>query len=255
MLGVRDTKMTQEALHSLYSGFLARAEVPPALASRLSCPLLLSMGPTWPTSEHRLLLIGQETLGWDFRSGDYYDWPHPSLASLADFQSYDHAVPALVHGYAEFDFAKRQPANYRSPFWRAFRLLREHSASSGTGEVLWSNLFRCSLDGGSVVNTATAAELQNILAFQQGLLGREITALRPTGVLFVTGPYYDFAINSEFPGATWERVPSYDPRHVSRVVHPALPDRTFRTYHPNYLARSQERWQWLSALASEVFRS
>src|SRR5207249_684013 len=108
---------SEEALHSLYSDFLARASVPSTLASRLSCPLLLSPGPAWSISEHRLLLIGQETLGWDFQSGGYYEWPHPPLESLADFQSYDHAVPALVHGYAEFDFAKHQPANYRSPFW------------------------------------------------------------------------------------------------------------------------------------------
>jgi hypothetical protein len=247
--------MTQAALQSLYSGFLARASVPPGLASRLSCPLLLSIGTTWSISEQRLLLIGQETRGWAFRSGDYYDWPHPPLASLADFQSYDHAVLALAHAYAEFDFAKRQPANYRSPFWRAFRLFRERATSNLIGEVLWSNLFRCSLDGSSVINTATSAERQDILAFQQGLLGREIAVLGPTAVLFVTGPSYDFAIDSEFPGATWARVPSYDPRHVSRVVHHALPDRTFRTYHPNYLARSRERWQWLSTLSSEVFPS
>lgn len=101
--------MTQEALNSLYSGFLARASVPPALASRLSCPLLLFMGPTWPISEQRLLLIGQETLDWNFRSGEYYDWPHPPLASLAHCQSYDHAVPALVHGYAELTSRSRSP--------------------------------------------------------------------------------------------------------------------------------------------------
>jgi hypothetical protein len=162
--------LVQEELNRLYTRFFATASVPANLVRRLSCPLLVAVGPTWETLSLRLLLVGQETHGWGFEGGRYYPWPYPSLKTFLDFQDCDRAVEALVHAYAAFAFARFQPENYRSPFWRAFRLLGERISANGSGEVLWTNLFRCSIDGGSVIRGCSSQEVSQILAFQHGLL-------------------------------------------------------------------------------------
>jgi hypothetical protein len=253
-LGDEKQGMSQEHLNALYTDFRSEAEVDDALASRLSSPLLLAVGANWERSKHRLVFIGQETLGWDFRAGSYYAWPYPPIESLADFLRFECAVTALVDGYRAFNFAKHQPSNYRSPFWHAFRQFCNRAESTGSGAVLWSNLFRCSLDSGSVVNNATDAESTSLLRLQHGVLLREISILQPTSVVFVTGPSYDFAIDHEFEGMAWEKWSSYNQRQLAKLSHPVLPARTFRTYHPGYLARDEERWKWLAALEDEVFQ-
>ena len=60
------TEMHQDKLNALYGEFRSGADVRGALALRLSSPLLLSIGENWAESKNRLLLVGQETLGWDF---------------------------------------------------------------------------------------------------------------------------------------------------------------------------------------------
>ena len=170
------------------------------------------------------------------------------MKSFADFQAYQGAVDAVAQGYIDFAFARYEPANYRSPFWRAFRHLLSRAKSDGSGDVLWTNLFRCSIDGGSVIYGCQPAEVEAILTFQGGLLRQEIRLLQPTTVLFFTGPLYDAALQSEFPGAEFVPLGDYLPRQLARIVAPDLPRATFRTYHPGYLARSRERWGWLDEI-------
>src|SRR2546421_12630364 len=113
----------QKQLTRLYKSFFALASAPSGLGTRMSCPLLVGIGERWQQSQRRLLVIGQETLGWDFGPGDYYPWPHPLLKSLRDFLAYEGAIDAVVQGYIDFAFARHYPDTYRSPFWRAFRHL------------------------------------------------------------------------------------------------------------------------------------
>jgi hypothetical protein len=117
--------LVQEHLSSLYRQFFRSAAISDTLAARLSCPLLLAVGRRWQSAERRVLFVGQETFGWDWKHGDYYAWPHPPLATLADFRRYDRGVEALVNGYSAFKFSRHQPRNLNGPFWRAFQLLLE----------------------------------------------------------------------------------------------------------------------------------
>ncbi len=242
----------QEQLFNLYISFFRSAAVPAALDSRLSCPLLLSVGPRWEGAARRLLVVGQETHGWDWKSGDYYPWPHPPLKTLADFKAYDGGIQALMNGYPAFAFSKYQPANFNSPFWRAFRLFVEGISDEGDADALWTNLFRCDLDGSSVKDTASPIEFKDILKFQQGLLTREIAVLQPTAVLFLTGPNYDRALTDEFSGITIHPALGHSARELAQLGHPSLPTASYRTYHPNYLARDSGRWSWLNELISYI---
>lgn len=240
-------------LSSLYRDFFKSAAISDSLASRLSCPLLLSAGPRWHEASRRVLFVGQETRGWDWAPGSYYPWPHPPLKTLADFRRYADAVRALVDGYAAFAFSRYQPANRNGPFWRAFHLLFESVNRDGCADMLWTNLFRCDVQGGSVLS-CSAGELQELMAFQRGLLTREIRLLAPTAVLFFTGHGYDFELQAEFVGAVTSTVAGRAELQFARITHPALPAMTVRTYHPSYLRRSPERWSWLEDLARDLTR-
>jgi hypothetical protein len=240
----------QSDLKEAYRRILSSALVPPAFAQRLSCPLLLSVDERWVTAAHRVLFVGQETLGWSWDRGNYYAWPHPRLNSFADFLSYGGSIDALIYAYSEFAFAKMQPEHRRSPFWRAFReLLAEVRRREPRSEILWTNLFKCSLDDGSLVYRASRNEIDQALQNQRGLLVEELNVLKPTIVVFVTGPYYDDTIAREISGATLVPIGDRPLRQFCRVQHEVLPTSTFRTYHPNYLARTPERRQWLKEIA------
>lgn len=247
--------MSNEPLLDLYDSFFKTASTPAELTSRLSCPLLLSVGSGWHQAIRRLLVVGKETFGWDWTPGDYYPWPHPPLTTLADFNGYPNAVRALVDGYASFAFSKHQSANFNGPFWRAFRQLHEEINEGHKADILWTNLFRCDLEGGSVIDRATPAELNNILAFQHGLLSREIRILSPTAVVFFTGPNYDLALRAEFPDIVFAPVSGHVERQFCQIAHPDLPTPSFRFYHPNYLARNHNRWLWLREVASYIATS
>jgi len=193
---------------------------------------------------------GQETFGWDWKPGDYYAWPHPPLATLAEFQRYNLAIEALVDVYSAFHFARHQPKTFNSPFWRAFRLLLESIGHNAPTDILWTNLFRCDLDG-SVINGSTPEELREILSFQRGLLTSEVRVLKPTAVLFFTGPDYDVALRDEFADVTTEPVMGRAEREFARLRHPQLPGVAVRTYHPAYLMRTG-RWAWLDDISHLV---
>lgn len=240
--------MNNEQLKSVYSEFFRVPKLRGALAEKCSAPLLLSVKPSWEKSNIRLLVVGQETTGWGFKQGPLYNWQYPPIFSYQDFLACDRGVEALMYGYREFNFAARQPENYSSPFWRAFREL----GTSLGAESLWSNLFLCSVEQGSVIHNCSQYELQELLQSQKGLLQKEIQVLKPNAIVFFTGPNYDFALKAEFEQAVFEPIDDDRAGKFDRVLHERLPDKCFRTYHPAYLHRSPDRWKWLGELVHLV---
>ena len=240
----------QSELNSLYEQFKSNTSLPSELAERTSPPLLLSVPEKWLNSTKRVLVVGQETLGWDFHPGDYFPDLKDPIMTFADFQATPNSVAALTAGYRDFEFARHQPGNYNSPFWRAYRSVRSSLGEDVDGAetaVLWTNLFRMSLDNGSVYENGNSEEAALIREAGSALLRAEIQALAPTSVIFFTGPNYNEHLYAQFPGIEPFNLESYEPEKTSMLKHPLLPIRTFRTYHPAYLARSG---QW--GIISEI---
>jgi hypothetical protein len=77
----------------------------------------------------------------------------------------------------------------------------------------------------------------------------EIRVLRPTAILFFTGPAYDLALHDEFPGIGIRPAMGRAERQFAWLRHPSLPSVSIRTYHPAYLRRSPKRWAWLHDIA------
>ncbi|MHA6195825.1 hypothetical protein ACX3YG_15800 [Pseudomonas wadenswilerensis] len=205
--------------------------------------------PLW--SLKRVLIVGQETLEWDFRPDDYYHWPYPSILRLEDFLAQPDSVEAMMHGYRAFEFARHQPGNFNSPFWRAHRQVRDALGEAVLGfdtQVLYTNLFKTAVEGTSIVKNGSREDADNIWRISAGLLTRELEILNPDAVIFFTGPDYDRYLELEFSGLVWAAVGEHGERRFAKLAHGALPAKSWRTYHPGYLNRGN--WQLVNEVCA-----
>ena len=244
-----DRAAAQAKLLKVYHNWKKDLKVSPENASEFSPPLLLGVTEEYCRAQTRVLIIGQETFGWDWTSElrtkypNYKnDWPFADLNSMQDFITNDDAIEALCWGYEQFEFSKPQPIAYRSPFWQAFREVQQWSNVG----VMWSNLVRSDYKGGSFL--AAPEELREMFVERQSaLLKSEIAILRPDVCLMFTGPYYDPILTATFSECNFGPLNDLPLRQIAKLNHPSLPDRTFRTYHPNYLSRSKH-WNYIELM-------
>ena len=136
---------TQLKLNTLYTEWKQTFDQSNVDIASFSPPLLLSASDTFANSAKKAVVFGQETFGWSWtkenvaETGGYPEFSFKNLNSLSDFLANDDSVAALCWAYEKFDFAKHQPNNFRSPFWRAFRELQRVSGC----EFIWTNCIKC----------------------------------------------------------------------------------------------------------------
>lgn len=233
-------------LSAVYDEWRSRAQSQIAQIADAFHPAVLVQQPgEWIKATHRIAYIGQETLGWcwikDDREYPYYTWNYEDIETLRNFIEYDRSVEALMYGYRQFDFSSHQPRNFNSPFWRYFRRLKDALASnSGAAtSAISSNVIRCAAnsESGFTLWSIPETDRGKYLQWQKGLLQAELAELRPTLIVFVTGPNYDDYLKSEFDLITFESVRHFEPRVLSKLASPLLAAPAYRTYHPGYLNR------------------
>ena len=233
-------KSMQEQLNERYGQFQQASKR--LLDQRgISPPLMLNIPRGWVESPCRVMVVGQETQGWglDERYHDRSGGPC-EMCPFKEFippkgQQVAQPVDALLHVYEVFNFAETQPINRRSPFWRAFEVLRKTERQNC---FIWSNLYRVDFDDRSVLRAPESTQ-REIREAQRGLLSDEIRILGPLVVVFFTGPNYDDELKAEFPGVKCCPVEgSPSTRKLARLEQPQLPHDSFRTYHPKYLQMS-----------------
>jgi hypothetical protein len=207
-------------------------------------PVLVQQPPDWVNATHRVAYIGQETLGWRWIKNDpddrYYTWEYEDIETLQKFIEYDRSVEALMYGYTQFDFSAHQPKNLNGPFWRYFHKLRETLRNkAGSVSAIASNVIRCAADSesGFTLWSISETDRRTYLRWQKGLLQAELTELRPTLIVFVTGPNYESYLKDEFDQLSYEPVSSFELKVLSKLVSPRLIAPAYRTYHPGYLNR------------------
>ncbi|MDE2188025.1 MAG: hypothetical protein KGJ76_14990, partial [Betaproteobacteria bacterium] len=238
-------------LNNLYANLKHKNLFNDDLCERLSAPLLLKIPDKWYASKKRVLVVGQETLGWEFKKNDdeycYYAWPYDDISNFSQFKMIDNSIQALVEGYQKFEFAKYQPKNHRSPFWRAYRQIRTYTGEDSDGfntSVLWTNLFRMSIDGGSVYKNGNPQEIESMVTLSGSVLRNEIQILNPSAIIFFIGPNYDEYLQSMLPGSDLITVKNHDSRALAKIKAAELPQESFRTYHPAYLQRKTNDGYW-----------
>ncbi len=231
----------QDDLNILYADFRAAlGGLPDNLVAHLTPPLHISVPEFYEDAEQRVLVVGQETMGWDFPANGQLNLP--AILNLGDYLHKPQAVVRMVQGYEDFEFALHQRQHRNSPFWRAYRQIRLAIGDPEDGmatRVLWSNLFRMAVRSGPVVDDDVApADRAMIQHHQRGLLSGEIATLQPTAVVFFTGPNYDDELAAEFPGRVLHPIHGFQQQHFACVQHNDLPDCCIRTYHPGYLQQA-----------------
>ncbi len=229
--------MTTAKLELAYRNYQeATLKLPKSLRQKASAPLLIVPHQKWRRSNVRLLIVGQETLGWGFTS-ETNSGTGPSICNLQQFACAVGGVQAMFYAYKKFNFAE----SYRhrnSAFWRAFRFL-EQNINTRHCSAMWTNLFKVDV-GGSVMRNCNKKERSLLSNAQNGLLQLEIAALKPNVVIFFTGPDYDRELYSAFPDLTLERLwRGVASREMASVCSKSLPLCAIRTYHPSYLQRSR----------------
>jgi hypothetical protein len=226
-----------EQLQDTYFKYQQSARLPKRLAVKASPPLLMHPHSRWKSAKLRVLVVGQETLRWKYNP-DEVGGIGSTIENFLDFQQAKDGVGAMWMLYRWYAFG-RADSNLNSPFWRGFRAL--NLAINGCEDSgLWTNVFKVNVRG-SVMRNCKAAELSALRRAQQGLLHHEITILKPDVVVFFSGPRYDSTIQGEFPDMEIKRFCRRMPESAVGVVRAAgLPSRTIRTYHPEYLQRSNQ---------------
>lgn len=224
-------------LSDRYSNFRQSAKLPKRLAVKASPPLLILPHEKWRSAKVKVLIIGQDTLRWNYNPGDVGDDGRP-IVSFWDFQTADHGVLAMLNLYRWYALGRAYPS-LNSPFWRGFRLLSS-AISDCEDSALWTNVFKVNV-GGSVMRNCKAADIKALRRAQTGLLRHEIAVLKPDVVVFCSGPRYDATIQCDFPDMEVSQFCRSLPTSSVGVVRASgLPLRTVRTFHPEYLQRSRQ---------------
>lgn len=105
-------------------------------------------------------------------------------------------------------------------------------------EYVWNNLLKVGKNGrGKPCDEIIDAQIE---AFN--VLADELRLLRPHVVIFFTGPGYDPLLERSFPDLEYNRVNNkWDLSQLALLQSDSLPIFSFRTYHPNYLYRENDR--------------
>ncbi|MDR6232665.1 hypothetical protein Q3H58_005073 [Pseudomonas psychrotolerans] len=246
--------LMQDLLKAIYEDYKQRVSSEIQDLSVISPPLLLSVPEKWTKSKTRILIVGQETLGWDFSDGSYYPWPHSPITNFEQFALYPRSVSALMQGYVEFEFSRFQRENVNSPYWRAYRHIRQAMGEEAFGFdscVLTTNLFRMAFENGSAVYNGTKEQAEEMNRLSGTLLVEEISILEPTAVIFFTGPRYESYLMSQFTDMEFSAISDIPISRMAYVHSSSLPKLSFRTYHPSYLSRSRQ-WHFLDNICDLI---
>lgn len=213
----------REQLANFYNVLKARAPVNCAEYSDLRGPDLIWLDDEYLNSSPRIVIIGKQQDGWDYNYPEFVSgW------SISD----------AIDVYRKFDFGVRYHA---TPFWNFFHSVRRSAFPNecdARRKVLWTNLIKFVASDKSSILLKPYCEAA--FQLQQDVLTTELKIAEPSICIFVTGPNYDSVLEGYYDGVQFEKH-DLPVRQFARLVHPNLPQHSYRIYHPNYLNRDRDR--------------
>ena len=190
----------------------------------LSQPYCLGLSQEYLDSNHRVMIVGQETRGF----GSYSD----------DWSA--HEIQAWCVGYLRRQLWGEGEDTYNhSPFWQFFRLLAREGYAP-----CWNNVDKIHRPGGGKI-ARLSREQERALCGAYGaalasLLQREVALCAPDAVVFITGPQYCYPMSlclGVEESALWQQRPTTHTPIVDIRATASLGCPTFWTYHPAFLNR------------------
>lgn len=176
--------------------------------AKVNGPFLMSPSEKFAIQPVKLLVIGQETNGWE---------------NHTDLQQ-------QMNVYEGFNLGINY---YSSPFWNVIRKL-EKGLKNSKYSCAWTNISKFDID-----NKRPLGEHEKIINKMDYLLLDEITILNPDFCMFFTGHVFDYRLKKVFPDIKFLEIADFGKLVLCRLSHEKLPFHSYRTYHPNYLRRSK----------------
>jgi len=171
----------------------------------LGGPFLMSPNSDYYKQRNPLLVVGQETFGWEKHIDDLFK---------------------QMTVYEDFNVGE----NYlSSPFWNVIRKV-EVALENQPYSCAWTNVSKFDQNSGR-----PDEEHQYEICSLDHILAEEIKILRPKFCLFFTSHRYDERLRNIFTGAEFVKVDNQPLNQISKIKHPLLPKFTMRAYHPRYL--------------------
>jgi hypothetical protein len=118
----------------------------------------------------------------------------------------------------------------------------------------WSNLLKVQLVNGDTANPLRGLkpdELEAILDWQRDLFDAEMKFSAPKRILCFTGPDYDDVLKRMIPDLKLLPVDGFDKRKLAFGNSPCYGVSVARTYHPSYLARSNQ-WHLIAEAVARL---
>jgi hypothetical protein len=203
----------------------------------LSDPLLIKVDEKYlhESNKVKIMIVGQET---------YNCWELQGLT--LPFQcTPQYYTKELMNKYADFHWNKCAKS---SPFWRAsdmiYEMLNNSSDRPNIGYI-WNNIDKLDYKGGQLT-----LRYRDLLHQQFNVFAEEVRLLNPDVVImFIGNDRYDGYLRSQ--GANFIPIEHIqDDNILARIVwDKVLPERSYITYHPNYLYRSGNK-----AVLDEIVR-
>ncbi len=168
-------------------------------------PILTSPREKYENSKIKLLIIGQETKGWN------------------NIQS---GVEGLMNVYEKFDLGRNY---YSSPFWNVTRKV-ERALEIEEYSCAWTNLNKYDV-GAKRPKGSYAKDISNF----DDILLSEIEILKPDVCIFFTGPDFDSRLKNIYNNIVFQKEEGWKTNQLVTLKHNNLPEISIRTYHPKYL--------------------
>lgn len=188
--------------------------------SYLYGPFLMSPNDSYLNQKRKLLVIGKESNGWSCHVDD---------------------VEKQMGHYENFNVGETY---YASPFWSITRYVEE-AIGNDSLSCAWSNFSKFDVNQGSPYG-----EFEKAISTLDDLIIDEIKIVKPSVCIFFTGPTLDDRLKKVFEGVKFESCDDWSIRALSRLVHPNLPQHTYRVYHPNYLRRKHYEGKFIEFMGS-----
>lgn len=206
----------------------------------LSRPYVCGVSKHYENAEKRIMIIGQETLGFPLYSDGW---------KTQDIQQWGIK-------YLEKQLWNEGDCEYnRSAFWNMFRYVEQKLGFC----PCWNNVDKAHriIDGKTVPLTYEIEKRLNstLLADGRTILLNEISIAKPDAILFITGPYYDesmaAALQVEVKTLS-ERRPNVQALCVDITDIAGIGILVLWTYHPTFLNRNENKRQFFTSVKNEI---
>jgi len=200
-------------------------------------PLLIKLNEekNYEKADLRIMVFGQETNRWETKVSDI------EIPIQESINYVNETVDTFMNFYDEFF----NSTNLRSPFWNAFKIIRQEMNC----EIVWNNIYKIGNRGKNL--NRPHEKIRKFENDKFDVIQEEISILKPDVILFFTGRNYEARVNKKFAIGECASISEYDNNQLAKlsISNGIL---AYRTYHPAYLTRQSKLKEYLKYIIADI---